>query len=404
MKREFLTEQLSGDSGFVNMPDCEHHTIRRFHLKKDQDVFERYAQGKIEPSRFLQFIQQYQIDTNLLSRSPQPANSFHAFVGLDSRGRKIVIVDVNQDRNFGNDSTWLFDTSYFGKPDKDCPPLPEIALPGPNGPAKIKLNPYQAYFGKDGYSTPEDRLLELVISVDAYWIASLEAGGKKQKIFAWDQGINLLQDPRSKNIVLKLEEDSTSKYVYRKGEKIKTGNAVLAWTDTSASVLRQYPVIAFRQVSSTQHFEADKGSYVPDFETKDLITGKTVSISGFKGKYVILDFWGTWCNPCVAMIPEMRTEHEQLKGKPVVFISVALDRTADEKKLRRLIDTEKMDWVQLWQKWENKSEDDSLTKLFKVIVFPTSILISPSGEILHRGTAADGFQKTVEILKTRLKG
>lgn len=66
----------------------------------------------------------------------------------------------------------------------------------------------------------------------------------------------------------------------------------------------------------------------PDFTVKDL-DGKSVSLSDFKGKILFLDFWATWCPPCVISSPEVEKLHQEYNGKNVEVMSVSLDDSAD---------------------------------------------------------------------------
>lgn len=74
-----------------------------------------------------------------------------------------------------------------------------------------------------------------------------------------------------------------------------------------------------KQVSS-----ADTGSVAPDFTLKDL-RGRDVTLSQYRGKVVLLDFWATWCPPCRATIPELVAIQDKYKGKDFTVLGVSLD-------------------------------------------------------------------------------
>lgn len=71
------------------------------------------------------------------------------------------------------------------------------------------------------------------------------------------------------------------------------------------------------------------GEEVPDFTAYDL-EGNPVTLSSFRGQVVWLNFWGSWCPPCRAEMPDIVAAHQQLKGRNVVLLAVSLDETAED--------------------------------------------------------------------------
>jgi thiol-disulfide isomerase/thioredoxin len=64
------------------------------------------------------------------------------------------------------------------------------------------------------------------------------------------------------------------------------------------------------------------GQPAPEIEAKDLNTGRPVKLADFKGKVVVLDFWGYWCGPCIGSMPGLMKVHDQFKDRPMVFLAV----------------------------------------------------------------------------------
>ena len=73
-----------------------------------------------------------------------------------------------------------------------------------------------------------------------------------------------------------------------------------------------------------------------DLEFTDAIKGSTVSIKGLKGKVVVIDFWATWCGPCVAEMPKMKELYAKYRDQGVEFIGVSLDQPKEQGGLDKL--------------------------------------------------------------------
>ncbi len=114
------------------------------------------------------------------------------------------------------------------------------------------------------------------------------------------------------------------------------------------------------------------GQQAPAWTLPD-IDGNEVSLSDFKGKYVYIDFWATWCGPCIGEIPSYRQLVKDYKGRNVVFISISVDR--DKPKWEEMVKKEKFDWYQLHD--ANKMNDDYLVRYI-----PSFIFIDTEGKII----------------------
>lgn len=122
--------------------------------------------------------------------------------------------------------------------------------------------------------------------------------------------------------------------------------------------------------------EAEKavqaGKMAPDFTLKD-IHGKDFSLSSLRGKYVVLDFWGSWCGWCIKGMPEMKKYYEKYKGK---FEIVGVDCQDTEAKWKAAVEKHQLPWIHV------KNETKDLTpEKYAVTGYPTKVLINPDGTI-----------------------
>jgi thiol-disulfide isomerase/thioredoxin len=96
-----------------------------------------------------------------------------------------------------------------------------------------------------------------------------------------------------------------------------------------------------------------------DLDFTDAIKGSTVSIKGLKGKVVVIDFWATWCGPCVAEMPKMKELYAKYRDQGVEFIGVSLDQPKEQgglDKLKKFVEEKKIAWPQYYQGngWESE--------------------------------------------------
>lgn len=114
-------------------------------------------------------------------------------------------------------------------------------------------------------------------------------------------------------------------------------------------------------------------SEAPSFSLKDL-TGLNVALKEFEGKIVVIDFWGTWCKPCLKQIPELNEMFYSLSKQNIIFLSIScFDKTKDD--VMRIVETNGIEYPVLLN-------GDEISRLYGVITFPTLIVIDKVGKIL----------------------
>lgn len=131
------------------------------------------------------------------------------------------------------------------------------------------------------------------------------------------------------------------------------------------------------------------GSVFPDFDEKDL-EGKPLSIAKFKGKVVLIDFWATWCGPCIAELPNVLKTYEKHHPKGLEIIGISLDK--DKDKLTKFIADKKMTWPQYFDGlgWQCK-----LAAKYGVNSIPATYLLDKSGKIIDKDLRGDQLEAAV---------
>jgi len=126
---------------------------------------------------------------------------------------------------------------------------------------------------------------------------------------------------------------------------------------------------------NTQSYKQERehillGNMAPDFSLPNL-TGESISLSSLKGKYVVIDFWGSWCGPCMIGMPKMKEYYEKYKDK-LEFVGVAC-RDKDTA-WRNAVEKNELNWIQLKN---NDIEDaaENVSRLYSVGAYPTKFIL-----------------------------
>lgn len=134
------------------------------------------------------------------------------------------------------------------------------------------------------------------------------------------------------------------------------------------------------------------GDICPKFEFQDT-TGHTVTLQHFKGKYVIIDIWASWCYPCKKEYPTLKALAEKYKDKDVVFVSISCD-------------SEKQRWVNelFWGKMTGEqwwiADDSKFMKAFRITRIPRLILLDKEGKVLNLNLPKPSAEEFEEIVNS----
>ncbi|MBQ9649851.1 MAG: TlpA family protein disulfide reductase [Prevotella sp.] len=115
------------------------------------------------------------------------------------------------------------------------------------------------------------------------------------------------------------------------------------------------------------------GIEAPDFTLNDL-NGKPLSLSSLRGKYVIIDFWGSWCGWCIKGFPEMKEYYKKYAGK---FEILGVDCNDTEAKWKAAVEKHELPWLHVYN-----PRDSKVLEQYGIQGFPTKIIVGPDGKIV----------------------
>jgi thiol-disulfide isomerase/thioredoxin len=151
------------------------------------------------------------------------------------------------------------------------------------------------------------------------------------------------------------------------------------------------------ELSSFRKNAPGPGAVAPAIEATTL-DGKPLTLDVFRGRYVLLDFWATWCGPCIGEIPQLQSVHDAFgKDGRLAIVSLSVDEKIEEP--RKFQEKRKLPWAQAFL---GDGIHGPIPGKFGVVAIPAFVLIGPDGKILDRGMRGDDILKSVAraLIKT----
>jgi peroxiredoxin len=134
------------------------------------------------------------------------------------------------------------------------------------------------------------------------------------------------------------------------------------------------------------------GTIAPDFTQND-VKGRPVKLTYFRGKFVLIDFWASWCGPCRLENPKLVKAFKQLKGKNFTILGVSLDGHDTKAAWLKAIKTDRLTWPQVsdFKHWDNP-----VVKRYGINRIPQNVLIDPKGRIIAKNIEPEELKKHLE--------
>ena len=382
---------------YAGLPkDVDRYEISVIDMQLKQSIYSRFLSGEMDSARYNLLSKMYQIEDSAYSKNfvNQGIKVFSALKG----SKKIIICDSNNNNDFSDDSVQVFDISLRNKRislDSLTPFVVNYEYFYKNQILKktswIKLRPFDvSYMIKDSVK----KLLLVVCSIAEHHKALTEIKGK---YFTITLPGTLFKggDYKTAPVIFTDSLDNKESAITplpRIGEQFVLNENVKA----KILSISEFGDTLKLQVYENNELEigyrlGDRTvlSSFQDINNEDFNPEKNTK------KYIMLDFWGTWCVPCVAGIPKLKAFYEKYKDN-IELISIACDK--DIEKVKKFVRDKQMNWIHKFELNSNNLNSEQWVNQLRIECYPTFILLDRNGKILSRGCGGEQLSKIAKIL------
>ncbi|EKF55909.1 alkyl hydroperoxide reductase/ thiol specific antioxidant/ Mal allergen [Galbibacter marinus] len=354
--------------------------VRIGHINTDihQSVYQNFHLGNITMGHYKRLQNTWNWEPDSLSLSKKPIACKIAFAyGKDRSGELTMIVDTNNNRDLSDDNAFA--------PIEIIPSVkPDYAALAKKGAVKVH---YERMVNNEIVQLSTPLLIahikkNNILVYNFAQFATTKLDNKTLAIQSNSFRDLAYHDPE----ILKIGKDGN---VVTKDEFLEIGNEVfknLGVNKNENVLILERMVLPKNQLYSTQiGFKAIK------FSGKQFKKDISISLDDLKGKYVLLDFWATWCAPCIEEIPTLRELYEKTSKSNFEIISIVGDSPIES--LEQLIKKHSISWPQII------SNDLNLIKeKYHINGYPTTYLLNPEGEIIAKNLRAKDLKDKIRKL------
>jgi thiol-disulfide isomerase/thioredoxin len=378
---------------FKDIPeDIVEYSIREFDIQPYNAGYQYVLTGQLSKEKFENLLKSREIDKKLVT-GDKYKHALNILFGTNKQNEYVIIIDENNNLSFSDDEKLILPKKRNADEEASIPAneLPIIktkfeyfdGLKVSTVSIPLAILPYKGHTGIT-FSDSIDNKYCLRIGIPTYKSQSVVINNKKYILNLSNSFTSLEYTSRNTQLLIqsdKMNDLKKSKRVvpYSVGDLISFDNLqykfekVSLWGDT----------ISLKYLGINKRPEGFlSGTYLPKTKIQT-IDNKDFDFEEHIGKYVLIDFWGSWCVPCIKLIPRIAEVNAKYKTKGLVLVSVAYDDNLS--KLKELIESKQMNWIHLIQSKNNSEFVDKL----KVSSFPTLMLVDPSGKILCRDKSID---------------
>lgn len=392
---------------FKGIPKLDSFSIVSASFQKVPVSFYAYKNGDIDDVEYSKIKNQLTKIDSIVLNSKYIKFEINAISGF-SNNKQIVIVDSNNNYDFSDDKNFYFDIN-FGLDNDDSEnfikKLPivnlsyEILDNGKLFKIEKELKIYPILNHKYAYLFLWNRIDTLLnnYTLQAKFTDIKEASFKRNKQnykvflkgFTNNSSILAIKPIEISDTISSTELFS---YTFSNRDTIKLPNDYF-----KINIAKDLSTLNFQPIKAKQKYGYRTGNIIKNIVSKNIINDKRFDLYGIikKKKYTLIDFWGTWCKPCIELTPSLKTINKRYKNK-LSIVSIAYDKEID--KVAKYIKNNNLDWYHTFINKKGNSENIAPIRDLKINSFPTFILINNKNKIIFRG-GSNEFYKIKDLLE-----
>ncbi len=352
------------------------------YLNLQQVLYQSYKAGNISQEEFDGFIERAEWHLNPEELSAEPIKCYvYVVSGKDKEGLTAVIIDTNNNLDFSDDEVFypkayaMDSTMTHYTEDEKRYVNYEVLQGGEVVSKRVPMLVRRTNFYPLAYAFPQYATARLKVKDQVHDIVLSNSGR-----------------PDYDNTSLTLVDENNS---VLKGfsEPVREGDLLSVGGLFDKVKYRNLGVNIYREVLELEGEDAEKlgfglqtGYRFQPFKAKLFNSDVPISSLDYKDKYLFVDFWGTWCGPCVAEIPELQRIYEGVNKQRVEFVSIA-GKTSPES-LEKFLKKRPLAWPQIISDDKNQ-----LIETYKISSFPTNVLVGPDGRVVARNLHGEVLER-----------
>ncbi|WP_166785131.1 TlpA family protein disulfide reductase [Sphingobacterium psychroaquaticum] len=325
--------------------------------------------------------------------------SFFSVLGVQAQDGGKVVLEGRVDRKFDNTKVFLYN-NITGENDTAVVRDGAWRMERPfSGPTRHMLAA-EAESKKHGGYAPFGILIgepsKIIIEGDleSFYTAQVSGSKAHDVLNAYNRLVGETNEAEALMTVVRNHPNSfASAFILERYGKVLTPEQALACYEGLSDAVKKtdYGKSAGNQIQGA--LLSKEGALVKNFSLPNE-KGENIDFAVFKGKYILLDFWASWCGPCIEEFKTLREVYAQYKkSAPFEIVSISTDKS--EGAWKKALQNQQLPWVQL----HDLPEDQAVaSKRFAVTTLPTTFLIDPEGKIIKKNIRGNDLKVYLQEL------